>query len=48
VVSQRTFTLEADPTQPATARYADAYLRRARSAFTGQLPPADLSALNDC
>lgn len=46
VAAQRSFTIDANPAQPRTGRYARAYLRRVRSALHGRLATDDLDTLD--
>lgn len=46
IIEQRSFTIDAGPAPPSTGRYAQAYLRRIRSALDGQLAADDLGTLD--
>lgn len=46
IAAQRSFSIEASPAPERTGRYADAYLRRIRSALNGKLAAEDLNTLD--
>lgn len=46
IVGERSFAIEQNPASPSTGRYADAYLRRIRSALEGRLAADDLGTLD--
>jgi SAM-dependent methyltransferase len=46
LAAQRSFSIEVSPAPPSTGRYAQAYLRRIRSALDGRLATDDLETLD--